>query len=331
VKIAVVGTDLAPLRPTSGALERVVLAWADGLREALPGAEVALVDADDPGRSWAEQVRSLGPDLVVLNNRPLWSEHVNAPVAHVLHNYPDAWGIAGVADAHVRRALEQGTAAAVSPALARHIGAAYHLTESVSEVRVEVEACFFGESWDGRGGPVLFPNRLLEKKGVRHFLALSELLSERGLACVLFRHLAPWTEPTTEQGTLLEAVAACEGVELCPPPGSRREMAAWYRRAAVVLCPSVHPEGLGLVALEAQAIGTPVVTSGSGGLADATLPPNEIVTSGEVADWLAAIARATSRPADAGHCAREAIARSHDSAPATASFVELVLRATSRS
>ncbi len=49
------------------------------------------------------------------------------------------------------------------------------------------------------------------------------------------------------------------------PPTSRHELAAWYQAADVVLMPS-HNESFGLVALEAQACGTPVVAASVGGL-----------------------------------------------------------------
>jgi D-inositol-3-phosphate glycosyltransferase len=49
------------------------------------------------------------------------------------------------------------------------------------------------------------------------------------------------------------------------PPCPQRELADWYRAASVVLVPS-HSESFGLVALEAQACGTPVVAAAVGGL-----------------------------------------------------------------
>jgi D-inositol-3-phosphate glycosyltransferase len=49
------------------------------------------------------------------------------------------------------------------------------------------------------------------------------------------------------------------------PPCPQRELADWYRAATVVVVPS-HSESFGLVALEAQACGTPVVAAAVGGL-----------------------------------------------------------------
>jgi D-inositol-3-phosphate glycosyltransferase len=49
------------------------------------------------------------------------------------------------------------------------------------------------------------------------------------------------------------------------PPCPQAELADWYRAATLVLTPS-HSESFGLVALEAQACGTPVVAAAAGGL-----------------------------------------------------------------
>jgi D-inositol-3-phosphate glycosyltransferase len=49
------------------------------------------------------------------------------------------------------------------------------------------------------------------------------------------------------------------------PPCPQDELAAWYRAASVVMVPS-YSESFGLVALEAQACGTPVVAAAVGGL-----------------------------------------------------------------
>ena len=49
------------------------------------------------------------------------------------------------------------------------------------------------------------------------------------------------------------------------PPCPQRELADWYRAATVVMVPS-YSESFGLVAVEAQACGTPVVAAAVGGL-----------------------------------------------------------------
>lgn len=297
MRVAFVGTELAPVRSDSGALERSLLSWAAALARDERQSAVCL-DATASGPDGGQLAR-FQPDLVVLNNRPLFAERLPAglPVLHLFHNYPDAWGVPPGGDEALRRALARPrtTLCAVSGALARHVEETL-ATGPVRCLQLPVEECFFATDWDGRGGPVLFPNRLLEKKGVRFFLELASELAGKGLSCVLFSHLAPWREPTPEQEALLSLVAGQEAAALLPAPASREQMARAYATAGVVLCPSVRPEGLGLVALEAQAVGAPLVTSGLGGLGEATFSPNEVVRGFALEDWCAAVARALARP-----------------------------------
>ena len=66
----------------------------------------------------------------------------------------------------------------------------------------------------------------------------------------------------------LAGMAAHLGISDCvrlEPPCPQAELADWYRAADLVLVPS-HSESFGLVALEAQACGTPVVAASVGGL-----------------------------------------------------------------
>ena len=66
---------------------------------------------------------------------------------------------------------------------------------------------------------------------------------------------------------LLEQAAALgvDDILLTRPPVARTALADWYRAADLVTVPS-HNESFGLVALEAQACGTPVVAAAVGGL-----------------------------------------------------------------
>jgi D-inositol-3-phosphate glycosyltransferase len=71
-----------------------------------------------------------------------------------------------------------------------------------------------------------------------------------------------------ERPRALEELAAQLGIAdvVCfKPPVSRQELADWYRAADIVAVPS-HSESFGLVAVEAQACGTPVVAARVGGL-----------------------------------------------------------------
>ncbi|HEY2074874.1 MAG TPA: D-inositol-3-phosphate glycosyltransferase [Streptosporangiaceae bacterium] len=66
----------------------------------------------------------------------------------------------------------------------------------------------------------------------------------------------------------LEQLAArlgLSGLVRQEPPCPQRELAQWYRAATLVMVPS-YSESFGLVAMEAQACGTPVVAAAVGGL-----------------------------------------------------------------
>jgi D-inositol-3-phosphate glycosyltransferase len=66
---------------------------------------------------------------------------------------------------------------------------------------------------------------------------------------------------------LADSLGVADGVRFLPPQ-TGDELAALYRAADLVAVPS-HNESFGLVALEAQACGTPVVAAAVGGLVTA--------------------------------------------------------------
>jgi D-inositol-3-phosphate glycosyltransferase len=81
------------------------------------------------------------------------------------------------------------------------------------------------------------------------------------------------------------------------PPAGAEQLADWYRAADVTVVPS-HSESFGLVALESQACGTPVVASAVGGLPTAVRDgvSGLLVDSRRPADFAAAIDRLVAAP-----------------------------------
>ena len=81
------------------------------------------------------------------------------------------------------------------------------------------------------------------------------------------------------------------------PPCPQAELARWYRAATVVLTPS-HSESFGLVALEAQACGTPVVAARVGGLRTAVRDGHSgvLVDGHDPAEWAQVIRRLIKAP-----------------------------------
>ena len=96
------------------------------------------------------------------------------------------------------------------------------------------------------------------------------------------------------------------------PPVDQRALADWYRAADVVCVPS-YSESFGLVAVEAQACGTPVVAAGVGGLRTAVADglSGLLVDSHDTADWARAISRLVDGPRYRAQLARGA--RAHAS------------------
>lgn len=125
----------------------------------------------------------------------------------------------------------------------------------------------------GGGRIVLFVGRLQPLKSpdtaVRALAALDGLLDEQGAPARLVICGGPSGGRGGESSPSgLRALARSLGIDdrvalLGPRP--QEELAALYRAADVVIMPS-RSESFGLVALEAQACGTPVVAAGVGGL-----------------------------------------------------------------
>ncbi|MBB2892790.1 D-inositol-3-phosphate glycosyltransferase [Flexivirga oryzae] len=74
------------------------------------------------------------------------------------------------------------------------------------------------------------------------------------------------------------------------PPVDREELVQWYRAADLLAVPS-YSESFGLVALESEACGTPVVAANVGGLPDAVGSAGRLVDGHEPDDWATAVAR----------------------------------------
>jgi D-inositol-3-phosphate glycosyltransferase len=82
------------------------------------------------------------------------------------------------------------------------------------------------------------------------------------------------------------------------PPAPQQRLADWYRAATAVVVPS-HNESFGLVALEAQACGTPVIAAAVGGLRTAVRDglSGLLVDGHDPADYATAASRLIAAPA----------------------------------
>lgn len=286
------------MRTGAGALETLLAGWATAL--AARGHDVAVVggrgthgaDERDAGvtdsagvirRSFDEPsdlgavLRELEPEAVVINNRPGWQQWVRAPTLHLFHNWPDAWA-AGRPDGAGAVGVGRAGLAAMSGALRAVVAANFsRRQDDVAVVVPFVGAEFVAVAADATPGLVLAPNRLLEKKGIRQLVRAAQEPSLSDRRILVSDFLSPWTSPTPEHEALRRVVLSAPNCELVPPAPSRLAMAAVYAAAEVAVVPSIHPEGFGMAAVEAQAVGVPVVSSGLGGLAESSLLPGLVV------------------------------------------------------
>ncbi len=128
------------------------------------------------------------------------------------------------------------------------------------EVLVKAAAELLGRHPDWRGQLVVAVLGGPSGSGLEHPQSLQELTAELGL---------------TAQVRFV-------------PPVSRPELARWYRAADLVAVPS-HSESFGLVAVEAQACGTPVVAADVGGLPTAVGDAGVLVDGHDTGAWADAL------------------------------------------
>jgi D-inositol-3-phosphate glycosyltransferase len=97
----------------------------------------------------------------------------------------------------------------------------------------------------------------------------------------------------------LSAQLGIAGLVRLEPPCPQPELADWYRAATIVMVPS-HSESFGLVAVEAQACGTPVVAASVGGLRTAVRDgvSGVLVNSRDPATYARALRELIDQPAE---------------------------------
>lgn len=114
----------------------------------------------------------------------------------------------------------------------------------------------------GRIQPLKAPDVLLY--AIRQLLDEDPGLRERLVVPVVGGPSGSGLERPEELHKLAAKLGVCDVVRFHPPV-DRERLADWYRAASVLVMPS-YSESFGLVALEAQACGTPVVAAAVGGL-----------------------------------------------------------------
>lgn len=176
---------------------------------------------------------------------------------------------------------------------------------------------------------VLFVGRLNAQKGVADLLeALAQ--SETAVRCDVVGD-GPDRAPLHERAERLGLGDRITWHGALPADA----LPAFYRRAAVTVMPS-REEGLGLVAVESQLCGTPVVAYDSGGLPDVVSPAagGTLVPVGDIEALRGAIDRLLRGPVEASACgerARAHVLEKFSPQHVAAAYLKLYMSASTRS
>lgn len=161
---------------------------------------------------------------------------------------------------------------------------------------------------------VLLAARLTSWKGQRVLIEAAAIMRDQGLSDVAFVLAGDPQGRTAYERELDGLIAARTLGGMVRRVGHCQDMPAAFRAASVVAVPSVEPEAFGRSAVEAQALGTPVVVSDLGAVPETVLSPPE-VPSAQRTGWRVppgdamALAEALGEALSLGASARNAMAR----------------------
>ena len=184
--------------------------------------------------------------------------------------------------------------------------------EAVDPERVRALRHAWGVETDQR--IVLLPGRLTGWKGQRVLVEAARLLKGKGLDDVRFLMVGDDQGRMGYVDDLKRRIADAGLNDIARIAPHCTDMPAAYLAATIVTVPSTEPEAFGRVAVEAQAMGTPVVVSDLGAVPETVLAPPRVDASQRTgwrvkADDPAALAAGVEQALSLGASAREALAR----------------------
>jgi len=122
---------------------------------------------------------------------------------------------------------------------------------------------------------VLLAARLSSLRAQKNLIEAADLLARRGLNQTKF--ILVGEAPVKSVGRDVEALIVAKGLQdVILRVGACADMPAAFLSAALVVVPSTEPEAFGLTSVEAQALGTPVVVSELGAVAETVLAPPDV-------------------------------------------------------
>ena len=137
---------------------------------------------------------------------------------------------------------------------------------------------------------IMLPGRLTRWKGQSVLIEALSILGRQDICCIL----VGGDQGRTDYREELEKDVRRRGLEpVVRLVGHCRDMAAAYMLADVVVSASTHPEGFGRVAVEAQAMGRPVIATDHGGARETVqpeesgwlVPPGDAAALANTLDW----------------------------------------------
>jgi D-inositol-3-phosphate glycosyltransferase len=255
----------------------------------------ALADEDKPEP--AERV--LGEEQVAAS-----SDQLVANTAKEARELVDLYGADPARVATVSPGVDLSMFRPESPILARSTGLLPHRTGPARR-RLGLPRDAYVLLFVGRIQPLKAPDVLL--RAVARMLADDPALRARLVVAVVGGPSGSGRcRPEGLQS--LAAELGISDVMRFEPPSPQRELADWYRAADVTVVPS-HSESFGLVAVESQACGTPVVASRVGGLCTAVADGESgvLISGHDPADYAAVLRRLHAEPGLHARLARGAV------------------------
>ncbi len=163
--------------------------------------------------------------------------------------------------------------------------------ERVSAQRTIAQARAWGVVEDTRP-IILLPGRLTRWKGQEHMIDAAALLRARRGAADFLCALVGGDLSSPYAHELERRIAAAGLTDCVRLVGHCDDMAAAYKLAAVVVSASTEPEAFGRVAIEAQAMGRPIIATAHGGALETVehgksgwlYPPGDAAALAEAAD-----------------------------------------------
>ncbi|WP_339156557.1 D-inositol-3-phosphate glycosyltransferase [Actinomadura luteofluorescens] len=260
----------------------------------------ALADDDKPEP--AERV--LGEEQVVAS-----ADHLVANTAKEAGELVDLYGADPARVATVSPGVDLSLFRPESPLIARGAGLLPHRTGPARR-RLGLPRDAYVLLFVGRIQPLKAPDVLL--RAVARMLADDPALRSRLVVAVVGGPSGSGLcRPAGLQ--LLAADLGISDVMRFEPPSPQHELADWYRAADVTVVPS-HSESFGLVAVESQACGTPVVASRVGGLCTAVADGESgvLIPGHDPADYAAVLRRLHAEPGLHARLARGAVRHARD-------------------